>query len=148
MIDDSESTLRQGVERLCMQNAAFFSERDTSPEAQEFFRCHDTAHVVFGCDTSLFGEGALKLFTIFGTTLGFWKHVFAYREVDAFTLFRQYGGRHIAKNGFLLILNVPRIVIRARQMRKPWPWSDHEEYLDKSIIDIRNEYRIRVVRRP
>jgi ubiquinone biosynthesis protein Coq4 len=118
-----------------------------SPEAQEFFRCHDTAHIVFGCDTSIFGEGVLKIFTIFGTTLDFWKHVLAYTEADAFALFRQYSWRHIVKNVFKLIVNIPRTFIHAKQMSKPWPWSDHDEYLDKSVKEIRNEFKIKVVRR-
>ena len=147
MVDDSELILREAVERLHVQNSAEFSRREMSPEVQEFFRCHDTAHIVFGCDTSIYGEGVLKIFTIFGTTLGFRGHISAYAEADAFTLFRQYSRLHLVKNIFKLIINIPRTVIYARQMRKPWPWSDHDEYLEKSVADIRNEFGIKVVPR-
>jgi ubiquinone biosynthesis protein Coq4 len=145
MNDDSALILREGVKRFCEGNAAVFSERDMSSEASEFFRCHDTAHVVFGCDTSIFGEGILKIFTICGTTLGFWKHVKGYADADAFALFRQYSWRHLVGHIFKLVANVPRAFIHAKQMSKPWPWADHSLYLDRSIKEIRREFNIKVI---
>lgn len=142
---DPSLTLRQGIERFAQANKAVFSERETSPDADVFFRCHDTAHVVFGCDTSLFGEGTVKLWTIFGTTLGFWRHLRGYAEADAFSLFRQYSARHLVKHIASLLANVPRTIRRARRMRESWPWSDHEEYLDMPLADIRARFGIEPV---
>lgn len=148
MVYDSQLTLREAVERLWAENSARFSHRDMSPEAQEFLRCHDTAHIVFGCDTSIYGEGALKIFTIFGTTLGFWGHISAYADADAFALFRNYSWRHILKDISGLIVSIPRTYLHARQMRRPWPWSDHNAFMDRSIEEIRNEFNIKPVSRP
>lgn len=147
MTIDSALTLREGVRRFYEENAAEFSARDISPEAQEFFRCHDTAHVVFDCDTSLFGEGVLKIFTIFGTTLGFWKHLTGYAEADAFALFKQYSWRHLARHIFKLVVTSPRAILSARRMSKPWPWAEHIDYLDRPLEEIRREFNIQVVRR-
>lgn len=36
----------------------------------EFFRCHDAAHVVFGCGTGLDDEAVVKIWSFFGTTRG------------------------------------------------------------------------------
>lgn len=138
-------TLREALNQHYEKNIAAFPEREVSPEAQEFLRCHDVAHVVFGCDTSLFGEGILKIYTIFGTTLGFWWHLSAYSGADAFRLFRQYGVLHVLKKTFRLILRVPRAIVHAKRMSKPWPWADHSEYLDKSIEEIRTEFNIMVI---
>ena len=138
-------TLREGLDRHHAKNAAVFSEADLSPEAQAFFRCHDVAHVVFGCDTSLCGEGLLKIFTIFGTTMGFRTHLAAYAQAGAFGLFRQYGLRAVLRDIGRLCVRIPRAIVRARRMTKPWPWSDHGEYLDVSIADIRREFNIEVV---
>ena len=147
MLENSALTLREGMRQFCEENAAVFSNRDVSPEAQEFFRCHDTAHVVFGCDTSIFGEGVVKIFTIFGTTLSFWKHLSAYAEANAFDLFRQYSWRYVFRHVFKLIASMPRVIIHARRMSRPWPWADHDQYLDKRIDEIRKEFKIEVVRR-
>jgi hypothetical protein len=146
--DDPALTLRQGIEQFTRANKAVLSDRETSEEADTFFRCHDTAHVVFGCDTSLFGEGIVKLWTIFGTTLGFWKHLRGYADADAFSLFRQYSARHLAKHVVSLLVNVPRTIQRATRMREPWPWSDHEVYLDMPIADIRAAFGIEPVHAP
>ncbi len=138
-------TLREGLNRHYEENVAILSERQVSSEAKEFLRCHDVAHVVFGCNTSLFGEGILKLYTIFGTTLGFRKHLRAYAEADAFGLFRQYSTLHVLQNVLRLSVNIPRAIYIARSMSRPWPWSDHSEYLDESIQEIRKEFNIRVI---
>ena len=145
MLDDPTLTLREGLQRLRQQNTSVFSAREVTPEAEAFFRCHDTAHVVFGCDTSLYGEGVLKLFTMFGTTLGFWKHITGYFQADAGSLFMQYRWRQVAKNLLKVIIDAPRVILRARQMSKPWPWSEHAEYLDVAVSDIRREFNIKVI---
>jgi len=140
-------TLREGLSRYHEQNAAVFSRQEAAAEAREFFRCHDVAHVVFDCDTSLYGEGILKIFTVFGTTLGFWKHFSSYSEANAFSLFRQYSVSHVAGNVFRLLLSAPRAIIRAKRMSRPWPWCDHDDYLDQPLDEIRREFNIVVIRR-
>lgn len=72
---DENLTLKEAIKKFNATNYKQFSKRDISQEAKDFFRCHDTAHVVFGCSTSITGEGTVKIWTIFGTTLGFWKHL-------------------------------------------------------------------------
>lgn len=148
MDDDPALTLQDALGKFHERNAARFSERDLSPEAATFFRCHDTAHVVFGCDSSVFGEGTVKLFTIFGTTLGFIGHLRGYAEADALSLFRQYPAIHVFRQVFRLMVFMPVIVLRARRMRKLWPWLDHDAYLDRTLAEIREEFGIRVVRMP
>ena len=37
-------------------------------KAKRFFN-HDLTHVMFGCDTSIYGETALKPWTLLGTTI-------------------------------------------------------------------------------
>ena len=140
-------SLREGLDRYLEENASVSSDREVSSEAQEFFRCHDAAHVVFGCDTTLFGEGILKIFTIFRTTLGFRGHLSGYAEAGAFDLFRQYRLGHVMGNTFLLSVNIPSAVVRARKMSRPWPWADHEQYLDASVEEIRKEFNIKVLQR-
>jgi hypothetical protein len=142
--DNPRLTLREGIEKFHEENAAQFSEQDLSPEAKKFFLYHDTAHVVFGCSRSFFGEGVVKIFTIWGTTLGFRGHLAGYSEADAFSLFRQYSARHLARHIGRLLLAAPRAFVRGQRMTKPWPWSDHSQYLDIPLADIRREFNIKV----
>lgn len=136
-------TLREAIEEFNSRNSQYFSDREVSPEAQDFFRRHDVAHVVFDCNTSILGEGKVKVWTIFGTTLGFWKHLKGYSEASAFSLFKQYSWGHLFNNVFKLIVAAPRTISRARRMKKPWPWSSYESYLDVPLAEIREEFKIR-----
>jgi len=142
LVDDPSLTLSQGLERYFTANERLLTTREVSEAAAQFFRCHDVAHVVFGCDTTLSGEGTVKLWTIFGTTLGFWRHLRGYSEADAFALFRQYSRRHLASNIGRLFLSVPGTIQRARRMRRRWPWSEYEPYLEWTLREIRSEFDI------
>lgn len=141
-------TLRQGLEKFCKQYKDHLShkKREISYEAQEFFKSHDIAHVLFGCDISLYGEGSVKIWTIFGTTLGFWKHINGYQEANAFELSKKFTLAHVVMNIFKFLSSIPLLIIRAKRMHKPWPWAAFEPYLDTPIEDIRKEFNIQVLK--
>ncbi len=138
-------TLQQGLDQFYKKNRKFFSKRTLSKEGEEFLTCHDIAHVVFGCDTTLYGEGVVKIWTTFGTTLGFWKVITGYNEVAAFELFKMYSFRHVMKNILRLLWVIPKTIFRAKRMSKPWPFSDYKAYLNSPIVNIRKEFNIKVL---
>ena len=45
-------TLEEGLREYYASRKDLVGGRGISPAAREFFRCHDTAHVVFGCSTT------------------------------------------------------------------------------------------------
>lgn len=145
---ESNITLRQGLENFRNQYKYHLShdKKDASNKAKVFFKSHDVAHVVFGCDISLYGEGTVKIWTIFGTTLGFWKHIRGYQDANAFGLSKNFTFLHIVKNIFKFLIAIPRIIIRAKQMSKPWNWTGFEQYLDTPISKIREEFNIKVLK--
>lgn len=136
------ATLRTELAAFLDANSKYFSDRDMSEAAQEFFRCHDVAHVVFGCGTSIVGEGTVKVWSIFGTTLGFRDHLRGYAEADAFELFRQYSWSHVARSMARVMRDAPRAIVRARRMHARWPWATHDDYLDVPLAQIRAEFGI------
>ncbi len=142
-------TLRQGLELFHKEYKDHLShnQNDITSEAKAFFKSHDIAHVLFGCDISLYGEGSVKIWTIFGTTLGFWKHITGYQDANAFQLSKHFTFAHIASNIFKFLLSIPKIIIRAKQMTKPWNWAGFEQYLDTPISEIRKEFNIKVLKR-
>ncbi len=135
-------TLKEGLYNFQQKNAKVFTKKQLSIKGKEFLDCHDIAHVVFGCDTSIYGEGIVKIWTTFGTTLSFWKVVKGYNDASAFQLFKQYSFGHVSKNIFRLMSAIPKTIARARQMSKPWPFTDYEAYLDRPISEIREEFNI------
>ena len=147
MASESNITLRQGLEQFYAEHKDYLShtQKGIAPEAKAFFKSHDIAHVLFGCDISLFGEGSVKIWTIFGTTLGFWKHIRGYKEANAFELSKNFRFVDLVNNILKLLLSIPVLIIRAKRMHKPWPWSEFEPYLDTPIAEIRKEYNIHIL---
>lgn len=144
----SNITLRQGLEifRNEYKNHLSHERDDASKEAKVFFESHDIAHVLFGCDITLYGEGVVKIWTIFGTTLGFWKHIKGYRDANAFELAKDFTFAHRIKNIFKFLVSIPTTIIRAKQMSKPWDWIEFEQHLDTPISEIRKEFNIKVLK--
>ena len=147
MTEDKNSTLREGLERFYNEHESHLShtKEGIPSEVKAFFKSHDIAHVLFGCDISLFGEGSVKVWTIFGTTLGFWKHIGAYKKANAFELARNFTFAHVVSNIFKFLISIPVLIIRSKKMHKPWPWSEFEPYMDASIAEIRKEFNIQVL---
>ena len=67
---DTTHTLADGLREYYDSHDQLVSGRGISNAAREFFRCHDAAHVVFGCSTDLSDEGVVKIWSLFGTTEG------------------------------------------------------------------------------
>ena len=147
MKEERNITLRQGLEKFHKEykNHLSHNKKGISSEAQAFFKSHDIAHVLFDCDISLFGEGSVKIWTIFGTTLGFWKHIKGYQEADALELSKNFNIAHVINNIFKFLSSIPVLIIRAKRMHKLWLWSEFEPYLDTPISEIRKEFNIQVL---
>ena len=135
-------TLQEGLDKFYEKNRKYFSKRSISKEGEAFLKCHDIAHIVFGCDTTIYGEGVVKIWTTFGTTLSFWEVVRGYDEASAFELFKMYSFRHVMKNIFRFLVVIPKTIVRAKNMTKPWPFSGYKAYLNTPIADIRKEFNI------
>lgn len=142
---DDNITLQQGIEQFQGKYKKYFSKKSSSKEGEAFLRCHDVAHIVFGCDTTIYGEGVVKIWTTFGTTLSFWKVVNGYNEANAFELFKMYSFRHIMKNIVRLLLVIPKVIVRAKRMSKPWPFLEYKPYLNTPITELRKEFNIQVL---
>ena len=140
-------TLKQGLEKFYKEHKSHLNHNKEGipSEVKSFFKSHDIAHVLFGCDISLFGEGSVKIWTIFGTTLGFWKHISAYKKANAFELSKNFSLAHVVSNIFKFLISIPVLIIRSKKMHKPWPWSEYEPYLDTPISEIRKEFNIHIL---
>lgn len=147
MSPKNNMTLRQGLAEFYKEHESQLSHNESGipSEVKTFFMSHDIAHVLFGCDISLFGEGAVKIWTIFGTSLGFWNHMNEYKKANAFELARNFTLAHIVSNTLKLLLLFPVLIIRSKNMHQPWPWSEYEPYLDIPLSEIRKTFNIRVL---
>ena len=115
-----------------------------TPEAQQFFRCHDVAHVVYGCGIGLDDEAVVKLSSIFGTTAGFGV-LRGYTLHESRQIYEQLTPQSMVATIVHSVVIVPRTVLRCLRQRSRWPWDGFERFRDVSLREIREEFRIRVV---
>lgn len=141
---DTKLTLAEGLREYYASRDGLVSGRGLSDEAREFFRCHDTAHVVFGCSTQLLEEAIVKIWSFFGTSAGFslWR---GYRLPESQEIYEQITWRDTAAVAFRALAVVPVVISRCRRMRKRWPWSEFDGHLDQPLSEIRREYGIEPV---
>jgi hypothetical protein len=141
---ECDATLRAGLDEYYASRSDLVSGRGLSPAASEFFRCHDTAHVIFGCSTSLVDEAVVKLWSFFGTTAGF-SLLRDYRSPESQEIYTRIEWDPILSTALRSLVFTPLVITRALRMNKRWPWSEFEQHLDVSISALRREYGIRIV---
>ncbi len=141
---DSSSTLAEGLDEYYASRDDLVRGRGLSPAAREFFRCHDVAHVVFGCDTTLPHEAVVKIWSFFGTTEGvkLWR---AYRLPESQEIYEQIAWRDVATTSLRAVVLVPLVLWRCARMRKRWPWADFDGHLARRLSEIRREFGIEPV---
>lgn len=118
-----------------------------SPDAKAFFQSHDVVHVIYGCGTSMPDEAVVKLASLFGTSGGF-SILRGYRLHESLDIYR----RLPLGSTLVALLASPYIVVRtlwrcARQHAR-WPWSDHAQYMQTPLRELRARFRIAVAHGP
>jgi hypothetical protein len=139
----SQQTLAEGLAEYHAVSESLEKCRDSSSDAIEFFRCHDTAHVVFGCGTNLNDEVVLKISSIFGTTGGA-GILRGYRLHESRRIYSSIRASEIIYTALASFVLVPRTIIRCWLMTKRWHWTDYEMYMEAPLQDVRKEFGIRV----
>lgn len=139
----SQQTLAQGIAEYYEANPGLAKVRGLSPEAQQFFRCHDAAHVVFGCGNTLNDEAIVKIASIFGTTGGF-AVLRGYRLHESRQIYTRLRLSEVVLSILQSVFVIPRTIIRCARQRARWPWENFEQYLHVPLNEIRGRFRIRV----
>jgi hypothetical protein len=142
---ETKLTLAEGLGEYYASREGLVGGRGVSPEAREFFRCHDAAHVVFGCTTSLLDEAVVKVWSLCGTTAGLGL-LRAYRLPESQEVYETLAWRDVARVGLRSLVVVPRVLWRSLRMSRRWPWSRFDRYLDVPLTDLRREFGIRPLR--
>jgi len=137
-------TLAEGLREYYASRDHLVTGRGMSDAAREFFRCHDAAHVVFGCSTDLTDEGVVKIWSFFGTTGGL-ELLAGYRLPESQEIYETLGWGAIVSTAARMLRLVPLTLWRCYWMVDRWPWSQFDQHLDKPLVEIRRVYGIRVV---
>jgi hypothetical protein len=141
---DSTATLEAGLREYYASRDGLVTERGASDVAREFFRCHDVAHVVFGCSTSLIDEAKVKMWSFFGTTggLGLARY---YRLPESKEVYETITFGPIVRTGLQSLVVVPRVLARCARMNERWPWDAFDAQRSVPLSELRRHYGIDVV---
>lgn len=142
-LQDSCQTLAQALAEYYAANPGLAKGRAMSLEAQHFFRCHDTVHVIFGCSTKLDDEATVKIASIFGTTAGL-NVLKGYNLYESRQIYWQLAVREVLRSITHSVIVVPRTILRCRAQRARWPWDEFDQYLQVPLQDIRRQFGITV----
>ncbi len=142
-----EMTLEEGLIEYYGSRDDLVTGRGGSDSARKFFRCHDVAHVVFGCSTTLTNEAMVKIWSFLGTTAGL-SLLRDYRSPESKEIYQRINWSDVPATALRSTVNVPLVLFRCLRMHKRWPWSDFDEYGNIRLAEIRSEYGIRVVTVP
>lgn len=140
---DSSQTLSAGIAEYFAANMEHLETRVLTPEANEFFRCHDASHVVFGCDISLSDELVVKISSVFGTTVG-WKVLKGYRLAESKEVYEALQFVDVARTVVSSLYLVPITIWRCFRMQGRWHWDNFDEFLDVPLVQVRERFGIQV----
>ena len=139
----SQLTLAEGIAEYFSAYRSELATRELSTEACEFFRCHDTLHVIWGCDLSLENEIVVKIASFFGTDGGrkVWR---GYSLPDSKEIYEEISASEILKMTLKSLIIVPQTLWRCMRMSKRWSWDNFEEYQNMPLVTLREQFGIRV----
>ncbi|KHD87415.1 MAG: hypothetical protein OM95_14620 [Bdellovibrio sp. ArHS] len=152
---DSTLTLRQALDDYYKANPELLDVNMFKNETGEFFRRHDRIHVVFGCDTSFVGEAKADFWTVMGADIGFMNYLRLAASPVVRDLHQDLKTKMTAdakarlrkeiRRDFVRALFAPIwVYLKVRRMHRKWPWEDSDQYLDRSLKDIRREFGIEI----
>ena len=145
---DYQGTLREGIEEYHRYLTTLGRTIGTD-EAHGIWTFHDATHVIFGHDTTLEQEASLD-FCVFLQCRFKWRDLVAYNGDPVIqALFKSL----ISELGYTAPLVsywrnrkvIWRIFRRSRQLKKKWPFKFPPEWLDRSVIELREEHGIVVL---
>jgi hypothetical protein len=144
---DSAQTLAEGLEEYYAANVGKVARpRDLPPESVALFRSHDMCHVVFGLNTTLDDEALADVRTLLSCDVGVRRYAnYLTTDKQAQALFKELGYLNSAWVTVLAIPRICRAIGEVFRMRKRWPWTPPTSYQERSLIDLREEFGIRVI---
>ena len=140
----SKQTLSDGLAEYFASNPDLKRDSQLIAEvANQFFKGHDTVHVVYGCGTSMPDEAIVKIVSLFGTTEGF-AVLRGYVHHETLDIYRNLPFVSILAAIFLSPFLLIRALLICLRQTKRWPWLEHQKYMNAPLCRIREEFGIKI----
>lgn len=139
-------TLAQALQEYYEGHPDLFRTAQLSPESARFFRSHDTAHVIFGLDTTLDQEALADVWTMFGSDVGVQRYAGYLRaNPEAKQLMKEIGWRKTISLSLQVLPRMFAVWLRARRMTKKWPWEPADLFQNVPLCEIRREMNLHLL---
>lgn len=140
----STQTLAEGLaEYFAAHPELKRKEQLVSAEARQFVRSHDIVHVLYGCGTTMPDEAIVKLASLFGTTAG--RQVLrGYTHHETLDIYRRLPVFSTVVALLIAPYLLARTIWRCSRQHRRWPWADNEQYMGRSLAELRSVFGIRV----
>lgn len=143
---DCPLTLAQGLQEYYEGHPGLFRPAELSSESARFFRSHDTAHVIFGLDTTLDQEALADTWTMFGSDVGIRRYVGYLRtNPEAQQLLKEIGWWKTISLSLQVLPKMLVVWFRSRKMKKKWPWEAGDSFQNAPLAEIRREINLRLL---
>ncbi|MGN6516567.1 MAG: hypothetical protein ACTHLR_12105 [Rhizomicrobium sp.] len=144
---DSPLTLAQGLGEYYRANGGrVLPPASLPPESAALFKSHDICHVIFGLDTSLYDEAMADTRTLLSCDVGFARYTgYLVTNKETQAIFKEIGFGAALWGTLKTLPRMARALRENFRMAKKWPWVPPEEYMERSLGDLRREYGIRVI---
>ena len=142
---ESRQTLCEALDEYYASDPSLLVPADVSDEIALGLRAHDAAHVVFGCDTTIRGEIVLTRWSLFGAQDAVPIYLRGLRSRETRFLFVEFLRKVRLVPLLLGAWDGFRALARSFFMRARWPSLAWQQHADRRLVDIRKDYRIRVV---
>lgn len=147
---NSTQTLREGLSEYYALNPHVTPPETQPPEFAKILRAHDVGHVIYGCDTGMHDE--LKILPLFWWTSECnFRTFLKMRNSPAVDIMYD---ELIKEKGVLwlygsmlsvlpaVIVELILIWVKTRKRQKLLPFLEFEFLLDRSLLEIRQEYEL------
>jgi len=142
----SEQTLAEGLQEYYRANCGrIFPLSSMAPDSAAFFRSHDICHVLFGLTTSAEDEALVDTRILLGSTVksrDYFKSYYSVPEVRQ--VFDDVGFMPLFVATLRAIPRMLRALLTSWRVPKKWPWQPPEDYLSRTLAELRTEYGIQV----
>ena len=147
---DSSQTLEEGLEEFYSINPAFKELLEIDSPNTKVFKEHDYTHVLFGMGTSMEEESLLDTYVIWGMKFNWGSIIDFYRDPDYSqfikSLIGKYGGYWSIFKIYMKLMPIKFKIFRlCKKMTKRWNYHTTENYLNKTLKDIRQEFNIKLL---
>ena len=150
----STQTLQQGLDEYYEMNLGITDPDKLPLEFCKILLAHDVTHVVLGCDTNIYDEIKLLPLSFWTSDFKFGDYIRTRKDpkikpaIDIMydDLIEQHGVLWLYSSIlFVLPLLLPEIItiwLKTRGARKHYPFFNYESLLDRSLLEIRQEFNL------